>query len=279
MLGSTGNLQPLFSPAPGVAPVTGILWVFSTCAFFFNGWQAALHAIEERRSDVSIHAAVSGIVVAIVVAALFYSGIVLAAARAVPWRTLIGTDLPAVAAFRALGAGGVLGTVLLIAAIVSLTKTWSAVAWIASRLLFAQARNGMLPRAIAGVDPSTGAPRRAVLIVTILTIIGVLMGRSAILPIVDMVAICLAVSIILCLFVLLRQRRLDRRKSSFTVPGGGITIYGALLGATAMVGAALLEPFWRGNGNIPPEWFWLAGWGVLGIVAWCATASLRWRAT
>jgi APA family basic amino acid/polyamine antiporter len=279
-LGSSRNLQPLFPHAAGASWVGGAVWIFSTCAFFLTGWQAALHAIEERRVDVSTRDAVLYMVGAIIAAALFYCGIVLAVASAVPWTSLIGRELPAVAAFRALGGGGVLGTVLLVAAIVSLTKTWSAVAWIASRLLFAQARRGLLPEALARVDPASGAPRTAILFVTGLTMIGVLMGRTAILPIVNMASICLALSMILCLVVLLRLRwrRTNRVVPSYVVPGGTPTILIALVGGITMIGVALLHPLLNGAGTIPLEWVLLLAWGTTGIVVWVSTRAYRTEA-
>jgi hypothetical protein len=51
---------------------------------------------------------------------------------------------------------------------------------------------------------------------------------GAIMPIVNMVSICLALSIILCLCALLRRRRQNTQKRAYSVPGGSITIYAAL---------------------------------------------------
>jgi APA family basic amino acid/polyamine antiporter len=276
-LGSSRNLQPLFPHTTGTSWVGGAVWIFSTCAFFLTGWQAALHAIEERRPDVPTRDAILYMVGAILAATLFYCGIVLAAASAVPWTSLIGRELPAVAAFRALGGGGVLGTMVLVAAIVSLTKTWSAVAWIASRLLFAQARRGLLPEALARVDPASGAPRTAILFVTGMTMIGVAIGRTAILPIVNMASICLALSMILCLVVLLRLRwrRTDKDVSSYVVPGGTPTVVVALIGAVTMIGVALLQPLVNGAGAIPLEWVLLLAWGTVGIVIWVSTKAFH----
>jgi APA family basic amino acid/polyamine antiporter len=267
-LGSLENLQPLFVRGSRDEQVAGVMWVFSTCAFFLNGWQAALHAIEERKSDVAVRTTLLFIAAAIVCAGVFYCGITLAAAETAPWTTLVNADLPAVAAFRSSAKASVLGTVLLLAAVISLSKTWSAVAWIASRVMVAQAREGFLPSVIARVDAESGAPRAALVVVTLLTCMGVLIGRGAILPIVDMVSISLALSTVLCILALLRRRSLDKTTPTFSVPGGSVTICVALAGASLMVGAAVLEPFWRGNGAIPVEWFWLAGWGALGLALW-----------
>src|SRR4029077_11894764 len=95
-LGSGRNLVPLFAAEPPRTLGSGLLWVFSTSAFFLNGWQTALHAIEERRAGISVQSAVWHMAGGVFTGALFYSGVVLAASAAAPWRSLIALDLPAV---------------------------------------------------------------------------------------------------------------------------------------------------------------------------------------
>ena len=273
--GAIRNLAPLWTTQSNESWVMGSLWVFSTCAFFLNGWQTALHAIEERRDTVSAQSAVLSMVVGIIAAAAFYIAIVGASASAMPWRSLVGQDLPAVVAFRALGMHGILGTLVLVAATVSLTKTWSAMTWVASRVIFAQARLGFLPSMLARVDPRSGAPRAAIVLVVVLTGAGVALGRGAILPIVDMVAICLALSIILCIAVLLRRRCIDAETPSFRVPGGMPVIFIALGGAVAMIGIALLQPLIHNTGRVPLEWILLGAWAVIGLVVSMFTTGIH----
>jgi amino acid transporter len=272
-LGTIGNLTPLFSAMAGHSPLLGALWVFATTAYFFNGWQASMHAIEERRDDVTLRKAVWCMVGGIVAAGIFYASIILAASMAMPWESLMTRELPAAAAFASHG-GGILGTVVLIAAIISLYKTWSACLWIATRLLFAQSRHGMLPRSFGAIDVTSRAPRVAILFVTALSMVGIALGRSAILPIVDTLAICAALSFILCLLVLLRRRRADPNPPTFTVPGGMVTIVVAMIGVTFMVSSALIQPV-LARGGVPVEWLMLIAWGGVGALIWVATRSLR----
>lgn len=269
--GHLANLEPIFSGKNGASWVSGAIWVFSMCAFFLNGWQTALHAIEERRSSVSVRDAVWAIVGGIGVAALFYCSIVLSAASAAPWRQVVGTDLPAVVAFASLTKSGVLGTLVLVAAIISIAKTWNAVAWLATRLLFAQARHGLIPASFAKLQGASGTPRVAVVFVTICSVIGIALGRAAILPIVNMVSTCLGLSMILCIAVLIKRRRSEKKRPMFVAPGGAVTIWLALAGASAMVGVAILQPlFDKQNVGIPLEWKLLGFWAALGIVIWFA---------
>lgn len=274
-LGTSRHLKPLWETGGGGSWVVGSSWIFATCAMFLNSWQTALHALEERCSSVTIGKVVSSMVAAIIAGSAFYIGIVIAAASAVPWKELVGGELPAVVAFRGLGLDGVLGTIVLVAAIVSLFKTWSAMTWIGSRLLFAQARHGLLPRYLGVVDPLSGAPRAGVMVITFFAIVGLALGRAAILPIVDMVSICLALSLVFCLVVLIRRRSQDSGKPSYTVPGGTTTIVLALLGTIAMIGIALVQPLIQNRGHVPVEWILLCAWGLLGLITWILSSRSR----
>lgn len=270
-LGSIANLQPLFSDMSGNSWMVGTLWTFATSAFFLNGWQAGLHAIEERDAKVTVPSAIAYIIAGLAAATLFYVLIITSTSMAVPWQSLLTRELPAAAAFRALGGGGILGALILVAAIVSLSKTWSATAWIASRLLFAQARHGLLPRALASLETSSQAPRNAILVVTLFSLCEVALGRGAILPIVDMLSICSALSIILCLGALLRSRRKDSAAQvAFRVPGGTFSILLALASAIVMVAIALLRPVFQSGGQVPLQWLLLALWAILGTGVWRA---------
>jgi amino acid transporter len=264
-LGKGANLQPLFPDTSGRGWRGGAVWIFASCAFFLNGWQTALHAIEERRSATTPRGAVVSMIAAVATAALFYAALVVAVGMALPWQRLVGSDLPAVTAFRALPGAGALGTVLLGAAAVSLAKTWSAMMWVASRLLYSQARCGLLPARLLGLHPVSGAPRAAIVVVMLVSLAGILAGRGIVVPIVNMVSTCIALSFILCLVVLLRVRRVQPTEGVFTVPGGRPTILMALGGAVAMVGIAVGRPLLDRAGGLPLEWVMLLSWGGIGL--------------
>lgn len=274
--GNLRNLEPLLAAPANSSWTAGVCWVFATCAYFLNGWQAAIHAIEERRANLSPRQIIVCVVAAIAASALFYCGIIFSSASTMPWQRLATLELPAAAAFRSIGAHGIFGTVVLVAAVISLAKTWSAMTWMSSRLIFAQARIGLLPQWLAQLHPNTGVPRRALAVVSAFTLLGVAVGRSAILPIVDMVSLCLALSIILCLIILLRRRR-HGVPASYTVPGGTPLIVIAIFGAGTMVGIAILQPWLSDKGGIPPEWLLLGGWAALGILVWYAGRALQRR--
>jgi APA family basic amino acid/polyamine antiporter len=262
--GNASNMLPLFPEPTASSVLLGTFEIFSMSVFFLNGWQAALHAIEERSTDTPIRSALLWIVGGVVAATVFYIGIVLATSSAAPWKALVGQNLPAATAFRALG-GPVLATVVVAAALISLVKSWIAYVWLASRLILAQAREGLLPRSLGVLHAGSGTPRNAIALTTIVSIVGIILGRSAVLPIVNMTSICLAMSIVVCLIALVRLRYTMPKPTSFSVPRSLIGC--ALFAGLGMVGAAVLAPAIQSHEGIPTEWKLIAVWGALGLIA------------
>ena len=262
--GKLENLQPAFSPPGGKSWLLGFTWLFGTCAMLLYGFQSALYLIEERAPHVSVRAATGSMVIGIVAAALFYAAVLLSAGSIIPWRSILSAELPSVAAFDALLPGRI-APVILVVAIFSLAKTWNAVIMMASRLVLAQAQAGLLPAWLGRIDARRKTPRNALLLVTGASMIGIFLGRGAIVPIVNMATICVSMTIALMLLVLIVQRRRQPRSPGFSVPAPGLVIPVCTVGAVLMAGFALFQPLWVQSG-IPLEWKLIALWAALGFI-------------
>jgi len=264
LFGKLANLQPLLAPPGGKSWLLGFTWLFATCAMLLYGFQSALYLIEERAPQVSVRAATGSMVIGIVAAALFYAAVLLSAGSIVPWRSILTSELPSVAAFDALLPGRI-APVILVVAIFSLAKTWNAVIMMASRLVLAQAQAGLLPAWLGRIDARRKTPRNALLLVTGASMIGIFLGRGAIVPIVNMATICVSMTIALMLLVLIVQRRRQPRSPGFSVPAPGLVIPVCTVGAVLMAGFALFQPLWVQSG-IPLEWKLIALWAALGFI-------------
>jgi len=263
--GQTDHLRPWFTPPGGKSWLLGFSWLFATCAMLLYGFQTSLYLIEERAPQVSVRAATGSMVLGIVAAAVFYAAIVLSAGSIIPWHSLLDAELPSVAAFDALKPGAGIGKVVLIVAIFSLAKTWNAVLMMASRLILAQAQAGLLPAALGRVDARRKTPTNAILLVTAATLIGIFLGRGALVPIVNMATICVAMTIVLMLIVLIQQKRREPRSPGFAVPASRLVIPVCLIGAVVMAVFALFQPLWVQRG-IPLEWKLIASWAAVGLL-------------
>jgi amino acid transporter len=213
-------------------------------------------------------------ILGVVAAVIFYCSIVYAVSGATNWRDTVAASLPAAFAFGKLTSSGILGQVVLIGAAFSLLKSWNAYVLSAARLVFALAREGYLPASLARVHPRFGTPSNAILAMLLLNVIGVACGRRAIVPIVDMSAICTTCSFVICLIALLKVRWSGGAYAGFRVPGGNPAIYLALAGVIVMAVVAVYQPSAHTASGIPIEWVLLMSWSVLGIAAWFKTRAI-----
>jgi amino acid transporter len=273
-LGSSDNARPFFPRDDGGSWITGAFWVFSSTAVFLNGFQSAAYSIEERTPDTSIGAVIAAMILGVAAAVIFYCSIIYAVSGATYWRDSVSATLPAAFAFGKLTPSGILGKVVLIGAAFSLLKSWNAYVLSAARLVFALAREGYLPAPLAKVHPRLGTPSNAILAMFLLNVIGVACGRRAIVPIVDMSAICTTCCFVICLIALLKTRRENRAYTGFRVAGGEPTIYLALAGVVVMAAVAAYQPSTHTPAGIPIEWVLLMVWSSLGMAAWFKTRAI-----
>lgn len=262
-VGTPTHWQPLFAAPAGESVSGGMLWVFAGSTLFLSGFQSAANAVEERATGTGIRIVAWSMIGAVVAAGLFYCLIILAASALRPWQELPAQALPVAAAFESALPDGLAARIVLIAATVSLVKTWNALHLSASRLLLAQARSGLLPSALRNVDASHGVPRKAVLFVGAMTCFGVCLGRGAIIPIINMSTVCTAAAVVLCLIALLRLRDRSPGRPEFRVFGGTVVIVLAMIGAAGAALMAAVAPFKAADG-VPLELLLLAGWAALG---------------
>lgn len=262
--GSDQNLQPFWRAGDGGSWLIGAAWVLGSAPLMFNSFQTVLHAIEERSQTTSKELVVGLCIVAVGTATLFYLLTVVAAAKAAPWIPMASSDLPAVAALAHLPWSKALRTVFLLALIASLVKTWGSVFMSTVRLLFAQAREGMIPAFFCNVNPETGAPDKAVIIVSVINFGGLFLGKGLLMPIINTISISFGLIYGLVCAAALVMRRRDPDHAGFRVPGGfpvGVLSIAAALGMAVF---ALLQPAQTSQVDTF-KWALLASWALLGL--------------
>ncbi len=164
-----------------------------------------------------------------------------------------------------LSPSGIVGKIILLVSIASLAKTWNALMLMASRIVLAQARAGMLPAAFTRLNQRAGAPSNAILLVTCISIAGMLLGKGALIPIMNMATICIALIMVLTLVVLLKLRRRQPKSPGYAVPGAMPAIVLCCAGALLMAGFAFFAPLLQNPGHVPLEWMLMAVWAALGL--------------
>ena len=263
-LGSVDNLSPLLTPTKADPAIYGVLWIASTASLWFAGFQVVPQAIEERRADTSVRTVARMTVLALVLGVIFYCAVVLASTLAVPWRSLVAAPLPAALAIHAVVRSDFLARLVLGAIVLGILATWNSAFLWSSRLLLALGRQGTVPGAFARVG-RMHSPVAAVVLVGAVGLLGICLGRGALVPIINMASISLTFSYAFACWAVLRLRRTQPGlERPFRVPGGAFTMRLAILTTTAMGGISLFEPLVRDR-RVPLEWLLLLGWTALGL--------------
>jgi amino acid transporter len=274
--GQAANLEPLFQRSEAGPAWRGVLSVLVTAPFWYAGFNVIPQVMEERAPKTSLRLAGRMILLAIGIAALFYSLVILACSMTMPWERLLALELPAAGAFEAAFDSPALAKVVLLAALLGLVTTWNTVFISASRVLFALGRARVISAALARVHSDFGSPTTAVLFVGGVASGGVFLGRSAIIPIVNLAGTCLAFAFFLtCLGVIRMRRKRPELPRPYRVPGGSATATLATVGALLMVCFSLYQPYLNGQGIFPLEWMLLLVWAVLGALFWALAHKVR----
>ncbi len=278
-VGRLENLEPLFAGATGWQAAAGVLVVLATAPFWFSGFDVIPQAMGEKSAAAPLHLTGRVIAMAILAALVFYVLVILATAMVLPRAELLALDLPAAGAFEAAFASPFLARLVLLAGFLGLITSWNAVFFAASRVLYALGRAHILPAFLGRVHPTHGTPSGAILFVAVIGTLGGLLGRGAIVPIVNASGASLAVIFgVICLGVLRLRRREPDRPRPYRAPGGAWLPVLASLFAAAMAIVALHQAWAHAKMPVPLEWAVLLGWLALGAIFW-RVAGRRRRAT
>ncbi len=274
--GQAVNLEPLFQRGGAGPAWQGVLTVLATAPFWYAGFNVIPQVMEERAPKTSLRLAGRMILLAIGIAALFYSLVILSCSMTLPWEKLLALELPAAAAFETAFRSPALAKVALLAALLGLVTTWNTVFISASRVLFALGRARIISPAFARVHAGFGSPTTAVLFVGVVASSGLFLGRSAIIPIVNVAGTCLAFAFLLsCLSVIKLRRTRPDLPRPYRVPGGTATAAVAAAGSLFMICFSLYQPYVNARGTFPLEWILFLGWAVLGALFWALAHKIR----
>ena len=160
-----GALSPMRAPwQPFATEATGLGAVglgLAVVMWNYSGWDTPSTCLGETESPARSFLRAQLTMVPLIALAYVLPVAVALASGAVDWRTWDTGTLPAIAS----SVGGAwLGHVVAAGAVVSTAGLFMSLLLTNSRLPFVLARDGLLPRGLAAIAPSTGTPARAVLV-------------------------------------------------------------------------------------------------------------------
>lgn len=278
--GDTANLKPLFQLNAGGSVLPGIVAVFLATPNWLGGFAFIPQLMEEQAPGSPPQRAVWAMVMQVFLSAVFYSLVAFAIAMAVPWQSLVGKPLPVAEAFRVAFGSELAAKLVLFTGFLGLATTWNAVLLGASRVLFALGRARMIHARFGTLDPVSGAPTFALVFCGVASVLGILLGRRALLPLLTITAISQAAAFVLVSVGVMKLRRARPELARpYRVPGGVPVALLAAAGASAALYLAAAEPYRNRTGWIPLEWWLLIGWGLVGFTFWTASSRHRQQLT
>jgi APA family basic amino acid/polyamine antiporter len=256
--GSSDNLQPLFSGG-----AAGIVAVLVAVPFLFVGFDV----IPQSAGEINLPFRQIGtlVVVSVIAAAAFYMLVMLTVGSSLPKEVLAASELPTADGMAQLWGSQLFGNILVAGGIAGILTSWNGFLIGASRLLYAMATSGMVPRWFAKVHPRYRTPSNAVLFIGALSVLSPLFGRQMLVWLVDAggISIVIAFFLVAVTFLALRRREPDMERP-FRVSSGAVV--GSLAAVLSLGLAVLFLPGMPAALIWPYEWAILGAWWLVGIL-------------
>ncbi len=253
--------NPDFTKPLIATPATGILSVLIMVPAMLVGFDV----IPQSAEEIDLPAARIGklLIISVLLAVAWYVAIALSVALALDPQQLEQSTMATGDAASALWGGGWAGTALVLGGIGGILTSWNAFIIGASRVLFALAESGYVPKAFARLHPKYQTPYVGVLTIGLVSCISPLFGRTILVWLIDAssFAVMIAFLFVAIAFIALRNNEPELERP-FRVKYGKAVGYGAIVLSIALLSAYLP---WSPSALIwPYEWLMILVWSVLG---------------
>lgn len=255
--GDAANLEPWWTG--GLAGFVGVL---VATPFLFVGFDVIPQSAEEINLP---HRQVGRLlVISVLMATAFYIVVVVSVSSALPHAELAASELAAADGMAALWNSPAMGNLLILGGIAGILTSWNGFLIGASRLLYAMADSGMVPRWFAHLHPRYRTPTHALLVIGGLSVLAPLFGRQMLVWLVDAGGINIVVAFFLVAlsFLALRRREPDMPRP-FRVAAGPFVGWAAAVLSLAL--AVLYLPGMPAALIWPAEWLIVGLWWLVGI--------------
>jgi amino acid transporter len=259
--GDVSNLRPIFPDdgRPAGALVSTLL-VLQIVPYFLVGFESIPKCSEEAAADFDPRSFTGVTLLALGAGTFFYVVVIGVVALLQPWTELTREPFATLVAFERAFSSPLLARVVLVGALLSLIKVFNGNFLVATRLLFALGRRGLLGGGLGQVERRFGTPARAVLFVGSLTVLAIPFGRAILVPITEVGSLASAVGWLgTCLAFYYGAGHVATAGTRVVALSGA-----AVAGVLILMKLLIVVP---GSFQLS-EFAALAAWGGLGIVFW-----------
>ncbi|CAM3740960.1 APC family permease [Mesobacillus zeae] len=264
--GNTENMKPFFDKG-----VSGLLTVLIMTPFMFVGFDVIPQASEEINLPQKRIGQL--LIVSVVFAVVWYVAVIFGVSRVLtPEEIATSTLVTADAMAKAFGGSQLMANVLILGGIGGILTSWIGFYVGGSRAIYALAKAGMLPKALGDLHPKYNTPHKAILLIGVFSTVAPLMGRPALVWLVNSGGLGLVVSwtMVAISFIVLRKKEPNMVRP-FRLPGG--TTFGWIAVILAFGISSLYMPGMPSALVWPYEWIIIGSWALLGGVLYKMSMS------
>jgi amino acid transporter len=252
--GDTANLSPPFAQEGAWGGVLSILLVLQIAPYYLLGFEVIPKCAEEAADDFAPRRFLPVMLLAFVVATVFYVTVPGVVALLQPWESLPVSFATAAAFEKAFGWPWLV-RLIMVGVVLSLLKVTNACFLAATRLLYAMGNKDMLGGPLGKVHPEHQTPAAAILLVGLVTVLAVPFGEVILEPITEVGSLtCVLVWMATCL-------------SFCWGAGGTLSTIDRAIGTLGVVVAGLLVVIVAWGFGVY-EWVGLAAWAACGLGLW-----------
>ena len=160
----------------GTSLVAGIVSVLVLTPFFYAGFDTIPQQAEEAAEGLNWNKFGKIISLALLAAGGFYMVCIYSFGTILDWHEFVKSPVPALACLK--GINMLLYLAMLVIATLGPMGPMNSFYGATSRIMLAMGRKGQLPEKFAEVDPSSGAPKLACMVLGVITVVGPFLGKN-----------------------------------------------------------------------------------------------------
>ena len=272
MTGSPSNAMPVFSQVTDAAGgnattatslLGGVIAVLVMTPFFYAGFDTIPQQAEEASDNIDWKKFGLIPAIALLAAGVFYLICIYSFGTIIDWHEFVRSSVPALAVLERVNLFFYIA--MLIIATLGPLGPMNSFFGASTRLMLALGRKGMLPESFAEIDPNSGVPKKAVIVMGALTLIGPFLGNNMLIPLTSVASLGFVFACTMAGLACWKLRKTEPDlPRPYTVNGGMFGIGAAIL-AGALIIALMVVPM-SPAALKPIEWAITIAWVAIGFV-------------
>ena len=270
--GSPENAGPIFSQVTDAAGgssteatslVGGIVAVLVMTPFFYAGFDTIPQQAEEASEGIDWKKFGLIPAIALLASGVFYLICIYSFGSIIDWHEFVQSSVPALAVLERINLFFYIA--MLVIATLGPLGPMNSFFGASTRLMLAMGRKQMLPESFAEIDPKSGTPKTALVVMAILTLVGPFLGRNMLVPLTNVASLGFIFACTMAGLACWKLRRTEPElPRPYKVNGGKLGI-GCAIAAGLIIIALMVVPM-SPAALSGIEWAITLGWIVVGAV-------------